>query len=43
MQASAYRLAGQEPYAYTFSRTAMAAELHEQHSDLPDGEVNVVA
>ena len=39
MQAGSYREAGTEPYAYTFARTHLSAELQEQHRDLADGEV----
>jgi hypothetical protein len=39
MQAQELRNAGKEPYAYSYVRTHMAAELHEQFKDLPDGEM----
>ncbi|EIE27769.1 lysyl-tRNA synthetase [Coccomyxa subellipsoidea C-169] len=39
MQAQDLRSAGKEPYAYTYERTHMAAALHEQFRDLPDGEM----
>jgi lysyl-tRNA synthetase class II len=39
MQAQELRDAGKEPYAYRFDRTHLAAALHEQFKDLPDGEV----
>ena len=39
MQAGMYRESGMEPYAYTFARTHLSAELQEQHRDLADGEV----
>ena len=37
-QAQALREAGQEPYAYTFERTHMAAQLQEQFRGLGNGE-----
>ncbi len=39
VQAQDLRNAGKEPYAYTYERTHMAAALHEQFRDLPDGEM----
>ena len=38
-QAQELREGGQEPYAYTYERTHMSAELHEQFKGLGDGEV----
>jgi len=38
LQAQELREAGKEPYAYRYERTHMAAALHEQFKDLPDGE-----
>ncbi|BDA48390.1 Lysine-tRNA ligase [Coccomyxa sp. Obi] len=38
-KAQELRAAGKEPYAYQFDRTHLAAVLHEQFRDLPNGEV----
>ena len=37
-QAQELRAAGKEPYAYSYARTHMAAQLQEQFRDLGDGE-----
>ena len=34
-----WRVAGKEPYAYSYQRTHMAAQLQELHKDLPAGQV----
>jgi lysyl-tRNA synthetase, class II len=34
----ALREAGNEPFAYSFDRTALAAELQEQFKHIPDGQ-----
>lgn len=39
LQVAQWREAGKEPYAYSFQRTHMAAQLQELHADLPAGEV----
>jgi len=38
-QAQELRASGQEPYAYRFARTHLAAELQERFRDLPAGEM----
>lgn len=37
IQAQDLRDAGKEPYAYSFERTHMAADLHEQFASLENG------
>lgn len=38
-QVQQWRAAGKEPYAYSFQRTHLAAQLQAEHKDLPAGEV----
>ena len=38
LQVKALREAGKEPYGYSFARTHKAAELHQQYTDLPNGQ-----
>jgi len=38
-QVQQWRAAGKEPYAYSFQRTHMAAQLQAEYADLPNGEV----
>ncbi len=38
LQVEQWRAAGKEPYAYSFQRTHLAAQLQAQYADLPAGE-----
>ncbi len=40
-QVQQWRAAGKEPYAYSFQRTHMAAQLQAEYADLPNGEVRL--
>ena len=41
-QVQQWRAAGKEPYAYSFRRTHLAAQLQAEYADLPAGEVRSV-
>ena len=39
-QVEQWRAAGKEPYAYSFQRTHLAAQLQTEYADLPAGEAS---